>query len=39
MSLPHMKDPFFLAANYGVVEEAKRLGVRVRTLDPAATRS
>ncbi len=33
VSLPHMKDPFFLAANYGMVEEAKRLGVRVQTLD------
>ncbi|MBX3643866.1 MAG: TMAO reductase system periplasmic protein TorT [Rubrivivax sp.] len=33
VSFPHMKDPFFLAANYGVVEEAKRLGVRVQTLD------
>jgi len=33
VSFPHMKDPFFLAANYGMVEEAKRLGVRVQTLD------
>jgi protein TorT len=33
VSFPHMKDPFFLAANYGIVEEAKRLGVRVQTLD------
>ena len=32
-SFPHMKDPFFLAANYGMVEEAKRLGVRLQTLD------
>lgn len=33
VSLPHMKDPFFLAVNYGMVEEAKRLGVRMQTLD------
>lgn len=33
VSFPHMKDPFFLAANYGMVEEAKRLGVRMQTLD------
>jgi periplasmic protein TorT len=33
VSFPHMKDPFFLAANYGMVEEAKRLGVNVQTLD------
>lgn len=32
-SFPHMKDPFFLAANYGMVEEAKRLGVNVQTMD------
>lgn len=32
-SFPHMKDPFFLAANYGMVQEARRLGVRVQTLD------
>ncbi|MGE0315423.1 MAG: TMAO reductase system periplasmic protein TorT [Lautropia sp.] len=33
VSVPHMKDPFFLAVNYGMVEEAKRQGVRVQTLD------
>ncbi|MDR5652425.1 TMAO reductase system periplasmic protein TorT [Ruixingdingia sedimenti] len=33
VSLPHMKDPFFLAMNYGMVEEAKLLGVDVQTLD------
>jgi len=33
VSFPHMKDPFFVAANYGMIEEAKRLGVRVQTLD------
>lgn len=33
VSLPHMKDPFFLAMNYGMLEEAKLLGVQVQTLD------
>lgn len=33
VSVPHMKDPFFLATNYGMVEEAKRLGVRMQTMD------
>jgi len=33
VSFPHMKDPFFVAANYGMVEEARRLGVRVQTMD------
>lgn len=33
VSLPHMKDPFFVAADYGVIEEAKRLGVKVQVLD------
>lgn len=33
VSFPHMKDAFWLAANYGVVEEAKRLGVAVQVLD------
>jgi protein TorT len=33
VSFPHMKDPFFLAANYGMVEEAKRLGVSAQFLD------
>lgn len=33
VSFPHMKDPFFLAADYGIVEEAKRLGVKVQVLD------
>lgn len=33
VSVPHMKDPFFVAINYGMVEEAKRLGVRMQTLD------
>lgn len=33
VSVPHMKDPFFLAMNYGMTEEAKLLGVDVQTLD------
>lgn len=33
VSLPHMKDPFFLAMNYGMVEEAKALGVAVQSFD------
>ncbi len=33
VSYPHMKDPFFLASDYGAVEEAKRLGVSVQVLD------
>jgi protein TorT len=33
VSLPHLKDPFFVATNYGMVEQARHLGVRVQTLD------
>ena len=33
VSVPHMKDPFFVAMNYGIIEEAKLLGVDVQTLD------
>jgi protein TorT len=33
VSFPHMKDPFFLAANYGMVEEARRMGVNLQTMD------
>lgn len=33
VSFPHLKDPFFVAANYGMVEEARRLGVRMQTMD------
>ncbi len=33
VSFPHMKDPYFVAADYGVIEEAKRLGVKVQVLD------
>ena len=33
VSFPNMTDPFFVAADYGVIEEAKRLGVKVQVLD------
>lgn len=33
VSFPHMKDSFWLAADYGVTEEARRLGVRLQVLD------
>lgn len=33
VSLPHMKDSFFLAADYGLSEEAKRLGVQLQVMD------
>lgn len=33
VSFPHLKDAFFIAANYGMVEEAKKLGVNVLTMD------
>ncbi|ODU09794.1 MAG: TMAO reductase system protein TorT [Rubrivivax sp. SCN 71-131] len=33
VSFPHLKDSFWLAANYGITEEAKRLGVRAAVLD------
>ncbi len=33
VSLPHMKDAYYLSLNYGMVEEARRLGVGFRLLD------
>ncbi len=33
VSYPHLKDPMFVAANYGMVEEAKLLGVNMQSLD------
>lgn len=33
VSFPHLNDAFFLAANYGVTEEAKRLGIKMQVLD------
>lgn len=29
VSFPHLKDPYWLAVNYGIVSEAKRLGVGI----------
>lgn len=33
VSLPHLKDAFFLAANYGLSQEAQRQGVNLQVLD------
>ena len=33
VSFPHMKDAYWMAVNYGVVEEAKRLGVRLTLVE------
>lgn len=33
ISLPHMKDAYFLGVNYGVTEEAKRLGVNANVVE------
>lgn len=30
VSFPHMKDSYWLAVNFGIVQEARRLGVRMR---------
>lgn len=30
VSFPHLKDPYWLAVNYGIVAEAKRLGVGIQ---------
>lgn len=30
VSFPHMKDSYWLAVNFGVVQEARRLGIRMR---------
>jgi periplasmic protein TorT len=32
VSLPHFKDPYWIANAYGIIQEAKRLGVKVRVL-------
>ncbi len=32
-SFPHLKDSFWLAANYGMIEEARRLKVQLQILD------
>jgi len=33
VSFPHMKDAYWLAVNYGVVAEAKRLGVKMQLVE------
>ncbi|MCP1337925.1 TMAO reductase system periplasmic protein TorT [Futiania mangrovi] len=33
VSFPHMKDAYWLGVDYGVVEEARRLGVKLRVLE------
>lgn len=33
VSFPHMKDPYWLGVDYGVVEEAKQLGVKVNVVE------
>ncbi|MFK8076446.1 MAG: TMAO reductase system periplasmic protein TorT [Granulosicoccus sp.] len=33
VSFPHMKDSYWLGVNYGVTEEAKRLGVRMQVVE------
>lgn len=33
VSLPHLKDPMFLAMNYGMAEEARLLGVDMQTFE------
>lgn len=32
-SYPHLKDSYWLSVNYGMVEEARRLGVRLRVVE------
>jgi protein TorT len=33
VSFPHMKDPYWLAVDYGVVDEAKQLGVSLQVVE------
>ena len=33
VSFPHMKDAYWLAVNYGVVDEARRLGIGIDLVD------
>ncbi|WJJ94928.1 hypothetical protein [Neopusillimonas aromaticivorans] len=35
-ALPHLKDAFWMATDYGMVEEAKRLGVNLHIMDAGA---
>src|SRR5690606_14888745 len=32
-SYPHLKDSYWLSVNYGMVEEARRLGVRLQVVE------
>ena len=34
VSIPHLKDPYWLAVDYGLVSEARRLGVKMTLLAP-----
>ncbi|WP_316897778.1 TMAO reductase system periplasmic protein TorT [Pseudodesulfovibrio indicus] len=31
--VPHLKDPYWIAATYGIIDEAKRLGVGIRLME------
>jgi len=33
VSFPHMKDAYWLGVDYGVIEEAKRQGIKLQVLD------
>jgi protein TorT len=33
VSIPHLKDTYWLAVNYGIADEAKRLGVRIKLFE------
>ena len=33
VSFPHLKDSYWLAVNYGIIQEAKRLGVGIKLLE------
>ncbi len=33
VTYPHLKDPYWLSVNYGMVEEVKRLGVNMTVLE------
>lgn len=33
VSFPHIKDPYWVAVNYGIIQEAKRLGLGIRILE------
>lgn len=33
VSFPHLKDPYWVAVNYGIIQEAKRLGMGIRLVE------